>query len=290
MAEISSPKPETPTKTAPLFTLAHLVEGARAGATLTTHRDAVWSCDDAYHANLNALGRRTRAARHSPLALCTAWEQQAREHLKNGPPVEICMCDTLLCMSSRGSASLTLNNQAFPGIWLTRGTIGLMALEPLQALALLTKPIYKEQNLSTGVILNPLTTAKNYAQGVLSGQTINDVFKYQSGGTVAQKKIFKKFKKYDEGQGPRLEFADFVLDIVKSGPGEVVITLPGGKKYDFHQPDPLLELEPEKIAVVSIEDGGASNKGICRVLASVQDPENPESCGPASCLSYDFRT
>ena len=134
MAEISSPKPETPTKTAPLFTLAHFLKGAR-GATLKTHEGAVWSCRDEFHDNLNALGKRTRAARHSPLVLCTAWEQLAWEHLYNGPPMATCFCDSVLCASARGSASLTVFNQAFPGPYLTSKTIGLMSLKPLQALA-----------------------------------------------------------------------------------------------------------------------------------------------------------
>ena len=284
MAEISSPKPETPTKTAPLFTLAHLVEGARAGATLTTHRDAVWSCDDAYHANLNALGRRTRAARLSPHALCTAWEQQAREHLEHGPPMATCFCDTTLCAAARGSASLTVFHEAFPGPYLTGKTIGLMALEPLQALVSKAKGIIKnDEKLSAGVMLTPLTTGSE-ARDALLGQAISDVFKDQSGGTALRKTLFDMHRK------GKLEFADFNLHVVKSGAGEVVVTLQDGSEYDFGDPDALLELEPHQIAVVMIEDGGASNKGVCRVLASVQDPENPGECCQVSCLSYDFRT
>ena len=283
MAEILSLKPGTPTKTAPLFTLAHFMEGARDGATLTTHKDAVWSCDDTYHAKLNPLGKRTRAARLSPLVLCTAWEQRAWEHLKNGPPVRTCFCDSVLCMASRGSASLTLHNQAFPGIYLTDDTVGLMALEPLQALALLAKRIYTERELSAGVILTPLTESSD-ARDVLSDRQINDVFKQQhKGGTATRRTL------YNLHQQGKLEFADFTLHIVMRG-GQVVVTLPDGSTYDFGQPDALLDLKPEKIAVVSIEDGGASNKGVCRVLASVQDPENPGERGPASCLRYDFRT
>ena len=128
------------------------------GATLTTHENAVWSCGDTYHANLNALGRKTRAERLSPHKLCAAFEALAREHLKNGPPVRTCFCDSVLCMASRGSASLTLHNQAFPGIYLTDDTVGLMALEPLQALALLAMGIIKKQEISSGAVLNPLAT------------------------------------------------------------------------------------------------------------------------------------
>ena len=96
---------------------------------------------------------------------------------------------------------------------------------------------------------------------------------------------------HDEGQGPRLEFADFILDIVMRGSrAGVVVELQDGSEYDFGEPDALLDLKPQKIAVVMIEDGGASNKGICRVLASVEDPEEPGERGPASCLRYDFRT
>ena len=283
MAEVSSPKPETPTKTAPLFTLAHLMEGG-TDATLTTHKEAVWSCRDTFHAKLNPLGRRTRAARLSPHKLCAAWEQQAREHLENGPPVRTCFCDTALCASARGSASLVINDQAYPGIYLTGETVGLMALEPLQALVSKAKGIIKnDEKLSAGVMLTPLTTGTR-ATDVLSDRQINDVFKYQrTGGTALRKTLYKLHEKN------RLEFADFTLHIVMRG-GQVVVTLPDGSTYDFGQPDALLDLKPEKIAVVSIEDGGASNKGVCRVLASVQDPENPESCGPASCFSYDFRT
>ena len=285
MAEVSGRTRSQTTKTAPLFTLAHFMQGARGGATLTTHRDAAWSCGDTYHAKLNPLGRRTRAARLSPHALCTAWEQQAREHLENGPPVRTCFCDTALCAAARGGASLVINDQAFPGIYLTDDTIGLMALEPLQALVSKAMDIIKrDEKLSAGVMLTPLSKSKD-AVGILFGKGINDVFKKQrTGGTATRRTLCSLHH-----QGT-LEFADFVLNIVKSGSGEVVVTLPDGSKYDFHQPDALLKLKPEKIAVVSIEDGGASNSGVCRVLASVQDPENPESCGPASCFSYDFRT
>lgn len=287
-ASSSSDEKPTAEEAGALFTLKHLLKGA-PGGTLKTHENAAWSCGATFHNELLPLGERTRLARHSPLALCTEWEQRAWEHLRDGPPLEVCMCDSLLCMSSRGSASLTLHNQAFPGIYVTGKTTGLMSLAALQALVSLVKPIYKEQELSTGVMLRPLTTAKNYAQGVLSGQTINDVFKQQSGGTVARRELYRKFENHDQGLGPRLEFADFTFDIVKSGVGEVVVTLPDGSKYDFNQPDALLELESDQIAVVHIEDGGAGTKGICRVLASVQDPENPGECGPASCLNYDFR-
>ena len=282
MAEISSPKPETPTKTAPLFTLAHLMEGG-PDATLTTHENAAWSCRDTFHAKLNPLGKRTRAARLSPHKLCAALEALAREHLKNGPPVRTCFCDTALCASARGSASLMVFDQAFPGIYLTDDTVGLMALEPLQALVSKAMDITKrDEKLSAGAVLTPLTTSKA-ATGVLSGGTVNDVFKKQSSGTMLRKTL------YNLHQQGKLEFADFVLNIVKSGAGEVVVTLQDGSEYDFGDPDALLELEPHQIAVVMIEDGGASNKGVCRVLASVQDPENPGECGPASCLNYDFR-
>ena len=71
---------------------------------------------------------------------------------------------------------------------------------------------------------------------------------------------------------------------------QVVVTEDDGSEHDYHVPDPLLDHHPEDIAVVHVEDGGAGTSGVCRVLASVQDPENPESCGPASCFSYDFRT
>ena len=268
MAEVSGRTRSQTTKTAPLFTLAHFMEGLRDGATLTTHRDAVWSCDDAYHANLNALGRRTRDARLSPFALCAAWEQQAREHLEHGPPVRTCFCDTVLCASARNSASLTMFDEAFPGPWLTDETVGLMALEPLQALVSKAMGIYTERELSAGVMLKPLSTGTR-ASSVLSGQAINDVFKNQrTGGTATRRKLF-----HLHFLG-KLEFADFVLDIVKSGSGEVVVTLPDGSKYDFHQPDPLLDLKPEKIALVSIEDGGASNNGLIRVLACVEDPRS----------------
>ena len=285
MAEISSPKPVTPTKTAPLFTLAHFMEGARGDATLTTHENAVWSCRDTFHAKLNPLGKRMRAARLSPHKLCAALEALAREHLKNGPPVRTCFCDTTLCASARGSASLMVFDQAYPGIYLTDDTVGLMALEPLQALVSKAMGIIKkDEKLSAGVMLTPLSKSKD-ARGILFGNDINDVFKcIDKGGTATRRTLYSLHH-----QGT-LEFADFVLNIVKSGSGEVVVTLPDGSKYDFHEPDALLKLKPEKIAVVSIEDGGASNSGVCRVLASVQDPENPESCGPASCFSYDFRT
>ena len=284
MAEILSPKPETPTKTAPLFTLAHFMEGARGGATLTTHEGAVWSCGATYHANLNALGRRTRDERLSPFALCDEWEQQAREHLEHGPPVRTCFCDSVLCAAARGSASLNVFNEAFPGPWLTDKTIGLMALKPLQALVSKAKGIIKrDEKLSAGVMLTPLTTGTR-ATDVLSGQTINDVFKQQrTGGTATRRKL------YHLHFLGKLEFADFVLDIVKGGSGEVVVVMPDGSEYDFGDPDALLELEPHQIAVVMIEDGGASNKGVCRVLASVKIPETEECC-PVSCLSYDFRT
>ena len=281
----SDKKPPPKSEAPPLFTLAHLVEGARGGATLTTHRDAAWSCGDTYHAKLNPLGRRTRAARLSPHALCTAWEQQAREHLENGPPVRTCFCDTALCAAARGGASLVINDQAFPGIYLTDDTIGLMALEPLQALVSKAMGIIKkDEKLSAGGILSPLSKSKS-ATGILFGSTINDVFKcIDKGGTATRRTLYSLHH-----QGT-LEFADFVLNIVKSGSGEVVVTLADGSEYDFGEPDALLDLKPHKIALVSIEDGGASNKGICRVLASVQDPENPEEYCPVSCLSYDFRT
>ena len=259
------------------------MQGARDGATLTTHKDAVWSCDDTYHANLNALGRRTRAARLSPHKLWAQFEQLAREHLEHGPPMRTCFCDTVLCASATGSASLTVFNEAFPGPWLTDKTIGLMALKPLQALVSKAMDITKrDEKLSAGAVLTPLTTSKA-ATGVLSGGTVNDVFKKQSSGTMLRKTL------YNLHQQGKLEFADFVLNIVKSGSGEVVVTLQDGSEYDFGDPDALLELEPHQIAVVMIEDGGASNKGIIRVLASVQDPENPGERGPASCLRYDFR-
>ena len=282
MAEILSLKPGTPTKTAPLFTLAHFMEGARDGATLTTHKDAVWSCDDTYHAKLNPLGKRTRAARLSPHKLCAALEALAREHLKNGPPVRTCFCDTALCASARGSASLVINDQAYPGIYLTGKTIGLMALEPLQALVLKAKSIIKkDEKLSAGVMLTPLTTGSE-ARDVLSGQAINDVFKNQSGGTALRKTLYELHKH------GFLEFADFTCDLVVRG-SKVVVELQDGSEYDFGEPDSLLDVKPEKIAVVHIEDGGAGNSGVCRLLASVQDPENPGERGPASCLRYDFR-
>ena len=283
MAEISSPKPVTPTKTAPLFTLAHLMEGG-PDATLTTHENAAWSCDDVFHAKLNPLGKRTRAARLSPHKLCAALEALAREHLKNGPPVRTCFCDTTLCASARGSASLMVFDQAYPGIYLTDDTVGLMALEPLQALVSKAMGIIKkDEKLSAGVMLTPLSKSKD-ARGILFGNDINDVFKcIDKGGTATRRTLYSLHH-----QGT-LEFADFVLNIVKSGSGEVVVTLPGGKEYDYNQPDALLDLKPDQIAVVMIEDGGASNKGNCRVLASVEDPEEPGECGPASCLSYDFR-
>jgi len=290
MAEVSGRTRSQTTKTAPLFTLAHFMEGARGGATLTTHENAVWSCGDTYHANLNALGRRTRAARLSPHKLWAQFEQLAREHLEHGPPMRTCFCDTVLCASATGSASLTVFNEAFPGPWLTDKTIGLMALEPLQALVSKAKSIIKkDEKLSAGVMLTPLTTGSE-ARDVLSGQAINDVFKNQSGGTAARRELFGQFKKHDAGQAPRLEFTDVILSIVKGGSGEVVVTLSDGSEYDFHQSDHLLDKKPEEIALVYIEDGGASNQVVCRVLASVPDPENPESCGPASCFSYDFRT
>ena len=284
MGASSSSDEKPPPKTAPLFTLAHLVQGARGGATLTTHRDAAWSCGDTYHAKLNPLGRRTRAARLSPFALCAAWEQQAREHLKNGPPVRTCFCDTALCASARGSASLVINDQAYPGIYLTDDTVGLMALEPLQALVSKAMDIReRDEKLSAGVMLTPLTTSK-HPSGVLSRGTINDVFKKQrTGGTALRKALYLL---HTEG---KLQFADFSLDIVMRG-HEVVVEMACGKKYDYNQPDSLLDLKPGKIALVSIEDGGASNKGVCRVLASVEDPEEPGECCPASCFSYDFRT
>ena len=252
------------------------------GATLTTHENAVWGCGDKFHDKLNTLGQKTRAARLSPLALCTAWEQRAWEHLEHGPPVATCFCDTALCASARGSASLVINDQAYPGIYLTGETIGLMALEPLQALVALAMPIYKEQELSTGVMLTPLTKGKDYARDVLAGRKANDVFKdlSRSGGTAVQKTLHSLHL-----QG-KLQFADCTFDIVKKGRGEVVITLLDGSTYDFHEPDSLLDLKPEKIAVVSIEDGGASNSGVCRVFASVEDPENPGECCPASCLNF----
>ena len=252
------------------------MEGARSGDTLTTHKDAVWSCDDTYHANLNALGRRTRAARDSPHALCAGFEALARKHLEDGPPVATCFCDTALCAAARGSASLVINDQAYPGIYLTRETIGLMALEPLQALALKAKRIYTERELSAGVTLTPLTVNTRLS-GVLSGGAINDVFKKQSGGTATRRTLYNL---HLEG---KLQFADSTLDVVMRG-GQVVVTLADGSEYDFHQPDPLLDLEPHQIAVVHIEDGGASNSGVCRVLASVKIPETEESC-----FSYGFR-
>ena len=282
MAEVSGRTRSQTTKTAPLFTLKHFLKGAR-GATLKTHEGAVWSCRDEFHGNLNALGKRTLAARHSPLVLCNAWEELAWEHLYNGPPMRTCFCDTVLCASARNSASLTMFNEAFPGPWQTDKTIGLMALKPLQALVSKAMDITKrDEKLSAGVMLTPLTTGTR-ATDVLSGRQVNDVFKYQSGGTARRKTLHNLHEKN------RLEFADFVLDIVQST-GEVVVTLPDGSKYDFHQPDALLEVEPEKIAVVSIEDGGASNNGVCRVLASVEDPGNPGERGPVSCLSYDLKT
>ena len=284
MAEVSSPKPETPTKTAPLFTLAHLMEGG-ADATLTTHKEAVWSCRDTFHAKLNPLGKRTRAARLSPHKLCAAFEALAREHLKNGPPVRTCFCDTTLCASARGSASLMVFDQAYPGIYLTDDTVGLMALEPLQALVSKAVDIIeRDEKLSAGVMLTPLTTGTR-ATDVLSGQTINDVFKQQrTGGTATRRKL------YHLHFLGKLEFADFVLDIVKGGSGEVVVVMPDGSEYEFGDPDALLELEPHQIAVVMIEDGGASNKGVCRLLASVEDPQSPGERGPASCLRYDLKT
>ena len=252
------------------------------GATLTTHENAVWGCGDKFHDKLNTLGQKTRAARLSPLALCAQFEQRAWEHLKNGPPLEACFCDSVLCMASRGSASLTLHDQAFPGIYLTGGTVGLMALEPLQALASKAKRIYTERKLSAGVIVTPLSKSSD-ARGVLQGYKENDVFKYErTGGTATRRTLYNLHI-----QG-KLQFADFVLDIVKTS-GEVVVTLADGSEYDFHQSDSLLDLEAHQIAVVSIEDGGAGNSGVCRVLASVQDPENPGERGPASCLRYDFR-
>ena len=135
------------------------MEGARSGDTLTTHKDAVWSCRDTFHAKLNPLGKRTRAARLSPHKLCAALEALAREHLKNGPPVRTCFCDTALCASARGSASLMVFDQAYPGIYLTDDTVGLMALEPLQALVSKAMGIIKrDEKLSAGVMLTPLTT------------------------------------------------------------------------------------------------------------------------------------
>ena len=282
----SDKKPPPKSEAAPLFTLAHLVEGARGGTTLKTHENAAWSCGATFHDDLNELGERTRLARLSPHALCTAWEQQAREHLEHGPPMRTCFCDTTLCTAARGSASLVINDQAFPGIYLTGETIGLMALEPLQALVSKAKSIIKkDEKLSAGVMLTPLTTGSE-ARDVLSGQAINDVFKKQTGGTVARRELYGLH--YNKGE---LQFADFILDIVMRGSrAGVVVELQDGSEYDFGEPDALLDLKPDQIAVVMIENGGASNKGICRVLASVQDPENPEEYCPVSCLSYDFRT
>ena len=155
----SDEKPPPKSEAAPLFTLEHFTEGARSGATLTTHKDAVWSCRDTFHAKLNPLGKRTRAARLSPHKLCAALEALAREHLKNGPPVRTCFCDTALCASARGSASLMVFDQAYPGIYLTDDTVGLMALEPLQALVSKAMDITKrDEKLSAGVMLTPLTT------------------------------------------------------------------------------------------------------------------------------------
>jgi hypothetical protein len=285
----SDKKPPPKREAAQLFTLAHFMEGARDGATLTTHKDAAWSCDDTYHAKLNPLGKRTRAARLSPHALCAGFEALARKHLEEGPPIRTCFCDTVLCASARNRASLTVFNEAFPGPWLTDDTVGLMALEPLQALASRAKRIYTERELSAGVMLTPLSKGKR-ATDVLLDQQVNDVFKNQSGGTAARRELFRQFKKHDDGQAPRLEFADFTFHVVKSGIGEVVVTLSDGSEYDFHQSDHLLDKKPEEIALVYIEDGGASNKGIIRVLACVKDPENPEERGPASCLRYYFRT
>jgi len=160
-------------------------------------------------------------------------------------------------------------DQAYPGIYLTDDTVGLMALEPLQALVSKAVDIIeRDEKLSAGVMLTPLTTGSEARSVLLSGQ-INDVFKQKhKGGAAIQKTLHGLHSRGD------LEFADFVLDIVKSGSGEVVVTLPDGSKYDFHQPDPLLDLKPEKIALVSIEDGGASNNGLIRVLASVEDPRS----------------
>ena len=121
---------------------------------------------------------------------------------------------------------------------------------------------------------------------------MNDVFKANSGGTALQKALKSLFHNHDQGHGPRLEFADMTLDVVTRNKFKerVVVKLQDGSEYDFGEPDALLDLKPHKIAVVKIEDGGAGTKGVCRVLASVEDPKEPGTRGPASCFSYDLKT